>query len=165
MANEWFYSHDGERHGPVPVEQIKEMVAGGQLRPDDLVWQTGMESWTAVSKVPGLLAPAAAPPSVPAGRPAPPTVQSADDSAAIQEAGSKKLVAGICGILVGSFGVHKFILGNTQPAVIMLLVTLLTCFVGGIVMHVIGLVEGIIYLTKSDEEFYQTYIVRKKEWF
>ncbi|MEX0716039.1 MAG: hypothetical protein WD066_05605 [Planctomycetaceae bacterium] len=29
----------------------------------------------------------------------------------------------------------------------------------------IGLVEGIIYLTKSDEEFYQTYIVGKKEWF
>lgn len=32
-------------------------------------------------------------------------------------------------------------------------------------MNVIGLVEGIIYLTKTDEDFYQTYAIEKKEWF
>ena len=31
--------------------------------------------------------------------------------------------------------------------------------------NVIGVVEGIIYLTKTDEEFYQTYVVEKKAWF
>lgn len=77
----------------------------------------------------------------------------------------KKIAAGICGILLGCFGVHKFILGFTTAGVIMLLGTLATCFVGGIVMSTIGLVEGIIYLTKSDAEFYQTYIVEKREWF
>ena len=30
---------------------------------------------------------------------------------------------------------------------------------------IIGIIEGIIYLTKSDEEFVQTYIVNKKPWF
>jgi hypothetical protein len=30
---------------------------------------------------------------------------------------------------------------------------------------VIGLIEGIIYLTKSDPEFYWTYVVGRKEWF
>jgi len=30
---------------------------------------------------------------------------------------------------------------------------------------VIGLIEGILYLTKSDEEFVQTYILNKKPWF
>jgi hypothetical protein len=44
----------------------------------------------------------------------------------------------------------------------MLLVSLLTCGLGGIVMWVIGLAEGIIYLTKTDEEFYNTYIANKK---
>lgn len=83
----------------------------------------------------------------------------------LQDAASKKLAAGLCGILLGSLGVHKFILGMTTPAVTMLLVTLLTCGFGAFVTHIIGLVEGIIYLTKSDEEFYQTYIVGKKEWF
>jgi len=46
----------------------------------------------------------------------------------------------------------------------MLLGTLLTCGLGGAVMGVIGLVEGIMYLSKSDEEFISTYIVNKKGW-
>lgn len=90
------------------------------------------------------------------------------------EASSKKLAAGITGILLGSLGVHKFILGYTNAGVIMLVVTLAcsvvgSCLIfpllGSIAMGVIGLVEGIIYLTKSDEEFYRTYMVGKKEWF
>jgi TM2 domain-containing membrane protein YozV len=75
------------------------------------------------------------------------------------------MAAGICGILLGSFGIHKFILGLTTPGVIMLLVTLLTCGVGGVVMGVIGLIEGILYLTKPDQEFYRLYFVEKKGWF
>ena len=83
----------------------------------------------------------------------------------LTDANSKKTTAGILAILVGSLGVHKFFLGLTTPAVVMLLVTVLTCGIGGIVMHVIGIVEGITYLTKSDEDFYQIYIVQQKEWF
>lgn len=83
----------------------------------------------------------------------------------VKEFASKKIVAGICGILLGGLGVHKFVLGLNTPGIIMLLVTLLTCGVGGAVMGVIGLVEGIIYLTKSDEDFYQAYAVEKKGWF
>jgi TM2 domain-containing membrane protein YozV len=78
---------------------------------------------------------------------------------------SNKLAAGLCGILVGALGVHKFILGMTTPGIIMVLVSLLTCGIGAIAMMVIGSVEGIIYLSKSDEDFYETYIVGKKEWF
>jgi TM2 domain-containing membrane protein YozV len=81
----------------------------------------------------------------------------------------KKIAAGICGILLGSLGIHKFILGYTTEAVIMLLVSLvggfLTCGITTIVVNVIGIVEGIIYLTKSDEEFVRTYILQKKGWF
>lgn len=72
----------------------------------------------------------------------------------------KKLICGICGILVGGFGVHKFILGYTNEGIIQLVLGL--CFgVGGI----IGIIEGIIYLTKSDEEFVRTYIQGHKGWF
>jgi TM2 domain-containing membrane protein YozV len=77
----------------------------------------------------------------------------------------KKLPAGICGILIGALGLHKFILGYTTSGVIMLLITLLTCGWGAIPMWIIGFVEGIIYLTKSDEDFVRTYIESKKEWF
>ncbi|HEY9699891.1 MAG TPA: TM2 domain-containing protein [Trichocoleus sp.] len=77
----------------------------------------------------------------------------------------KKLAAGICGILLGCLGVHKFILGYTTEGVIMLLVTLLTCGIGSPIMGIIGLVEGIMYLSKSDEEFVGTYVTTKKGWF
>jgi TM2 domain-containing membrane protein YozV len=77
----------------------------------------------------------------------------------------KKIAAGICGILLGALGVHKFLLGYTTEGLIMLLVTILTCGFGGAVMGIIGLVEGIIYLTKSDEEFVSTYVLSKKGWF
>jgi TM2 domain-containing membrane protein YozV len=73
----------------------------------------------------------------------------------------KKLAAGICGILLGGFGVHKFILGYTNEGIIQLVITFFTCGLGGI----IGLIEGIIYLTKSDEEFVRTYIQGRKGWF
>lgn len=73
----------------------------------------------------------------------------------------KKVVAGICGILLGGFGVHKFILGYTTEGIIQLVITFVTCGAGSI----IGLVEGIIYLTKSDEDFVRTYIQNKKGWF
>ncbi len=69
------------------------------------------------------------------------------------------------GILFGGLGIHKFVLGLTGPGLILLLTTVLTCGFGGIVTHIIGIIEGIIYLSKSDAEFYQTYIVEKKAWF
>jgi TM2 domain-containing membrane protein YozV len=84
---------------------------------------------------------------------------------ASSDVSSKKIAAAICGILIGALGIHKFVLGYTSAGLIMLLVTVLTCGMGGMVMGIIGLVEGIIYLTKSDEEFYETYIRNEKPWF
>jgi TM2 domain-containing membrane protein YozV len=83
----------------------------------------------------------------------------------LQEANSKKVAAGVCAIVLGSLGIHKFILGMNTAGLIMLLSTLLTCGIAGAVFHVIGLVEGILYLTKSDEEFHRVYIAGRKEWF
>jgi hypothetical protein len=34
-----------------------------------------------------------------------------------------------------------------------------------VVLHLIGLIEGIIYLCKSDEEFVRIYVDGRKEWF
>jgi len=33
------------------------------------------------------------------------------------------------------------------------------------VMGIIGLIEGILYLTKTDEEFMRTYILQRRSWF
>jgi len=81
----------------------------------------------------------------------------------------EKIAAGICGILLGALGIHKFILGYTSEGVIMLVVSIVvgifTCGIGASVMGIIGLIEGIIYLTKTDDEFVNTYITNKRDWF
>lgn len=74
---------------------------------------------------------------------------------------NKKVLAGLLGIFLGGFGVHKFILGYQKEGIIQIIITVCTCGFG----QIIGLIEGIIYLTKSDEEFYQTYQVGRKPWF
>lgn len=79
-----------------------------------------------------------------------------------------KLPAGICGILLGAFGVHKFILGYKNEGITMLVISLVgfaLCGIPTAIVSIIGLVEGIIYLTKSDEEFVATYVQNKKGWF
>ncbi len=74
---------------------------------------------------------------------------------------SKKILCGIMAIILGGFGIHRFILGDTPGGIYRILITLVTCGIAS----VLWLVEGIIYLTKSDAEFYQTYMVEKKAWF
>jgi TM2 domain-containing membrane protein YozV len=73
----------------------------------------------------------------------------------------KKVMAGILGIVLGGFGVHKFILGYTTEGIIQIVLTFITCGAASLV----GTIEGIIYLTKSDEDFVNTYIRNKKGWF
>lgn len=91
----------------------------------------------------------------------------------------KKLVAGLLGIFLGSLGVHKFYLGNNGPGLIMLGCTLggwILGIIGSFIivgaiffvvpwaMGILGLIEGVLYLTKSDADFQRDYIVGKKAW-
>lgn len=93
---------------------------------------------------------------------------------------SQRMLAGILAILLGGFGVHKFVLGMPVPGIIVLVVSLfglmgcvasLFCLpffvlmMANVVTGIIGLIEGIIYLTKTDEEFIRVYQVGKKQWF
>ena len=79
------------------------------------------------------------------------------------------VAAGLLGIFLGFLGVHKFYLGYNTAGFIMLAVTviggILTMSVAACAIWVIGIVEGIIYLAKSQSEFEQMYIVNKREWF
>lgn len=74
---------------------------------------------------------------------------------------NKKVIAGVMGILFGGLGIHKFILGYTQEGILQIVITILTCGIGSVV----GFIEGIVYLTKTDQEFYETYQLNKRPWF
>ena len=87
----------------------------------------------------------------------------------IANANNNRIAAGVLGLLRGAFGIHKFILGYTTEGIIMLLVSVLgsviTCGMSVAVMWLIGFIEGIIYLTKTDDQFINEYVVRKRGWF
>ncbi|MXV20550.1 NINE protein [Deinococcus xianganensis] len=91
----------------------------------------------------------------------------------------KKLIAGLLAIFLGGLGVHKFYLGNTQPGVIMLAATIggwLLGIIGSFIIvgavfflvpflvGLLGFIEGVIYLTKSDADFQREYVSGKKAW-
>ncbi|WP_254658342.1 TM2 domain-containing protein [Pseudomonas lundensis] len=81
---------------------------------------------------------------------------------------SKKIPAALLAFFLGAFGAHKFYLGYNAQGIIMLLVFLFGFILLGVPSMIIGLIafiEFIIYLTKTDEDFEQTYVVGRKPWF
>jgi TM2 domain-containing membrane protein YozV len=164
-----YYIADGQvPRGPYTVEQI---VSRG-LPADRLVWTPGMSRWRRADRVEELIFAGALhglPPAIyhfsgsssPVQPPAP-----AYNPAIIN---TNRLAAGLTGILLGGFGIHKFVLGMPKAGVIMLLLTVvggfLTCGTVAAVVGVIGLIEGVLYLTRNDGDFYQLYMVQKKQWF
>ena len=142
---------DGKEYGPVSAELLRDWIQHGRVSLQTQACLEGSTDWKPLSGFPEFNATSGAPPLI-----SPPVK---DDRA------SSKIAAGVCGILLGSLGVHKFILGYTGAGLIMLLVTLLTCFLAAPIISIIGLIEGILYLTKSDAEFVRTYVEGRKEWF
>jgi TM2 domain-containing membrane protein YozV len=142
---------DGKEYGPVAADLLRQWIQQGRVSHQTQARLDGSTEWRPLSSFPEFGTISGTPPLM-----SPPL---RDDRA------SPKIAAGICGILLGSFGVHKFILGYTGAGVIMLLVTLLTCFLAAPIISIIGLIEGILYLTKSDAEFVRTYVEGRKEWF
>jgi len=84
----------------------------------------------------------------------------------------KQRLAGWLAILVGPLGVHKFVLGYYRAGLIMLLTPLVLIPAGwwvstalSLLMGIIGLIEGLIYLSQTPQQFKARYIDAKKEWF
>jgi len=64
---------------------------------------------------------------------------------------SRRVAAAIFAILLGSFGVHRFYLGQVGWGILYVL------FCWTLIPAMAGLIEGILYLTMSDEEFEAKY--------
>jgi TM2 domain-containing membrane protein YozV len=145
----YYIGDGGQQRGPFTIEQLRGM----QLSPDTLVWREGMPQWQPARLVPELQLIAATPPMAYA------TAQP------YTPGDSKKILAGLMGIFFGWLGVHKFILGFTGAGLVYLLVTVCTCGIAYPLMHILSIIEGIVYLSKSDEEFHRAYVVERRSWF
>ena len=105
-----------------------------------------------------------APPPPPAPS-APQYAQPAAPAPVVTSTDKNKIVAGVLAILLGSLGIHKFYLGYTKEGIILLVVSLVSFGLLAWVTSIVGIVEGVIYLTKTDEDFYATYVAGRKSWF
>ena len=71
------------------------------------------------------------------------------------QAGKNKVVAGLLAIFLGGLGVHKFYLGKPVSGILYLLFFIF--FFWTFIPSIIAFIEGIIYLTMSDEAFNAKY--------
>nr|WP_232337172.1 TM2 domain-containing protein [Lysinibacillus timonensis] len=69
-----------------------------------------------------------------------------------------KVVAGLLGIFLGSFGLHKFYLGKVELGILYLL------FCWTYIPGIIGFIEGIIHLASNDYNFQIKHKVRLKSY-
>ena len=175
--SDYFIAIDGQQQGPFPAV---DLPARG-MRADSMVWCDGMGDWQRAEQVmelATLLPGRRPPPAVPYPSSSPPTPYGPPpygqvpfpqsmppmgyaNSPMYVPANSNRVAAGICGILLGGLGVHKFILGQVGAGLIMFFCNFPTCGI----MHIIGIIEGVIYLTKTDAEFHQIYVVQRRAWF
>ena len=78
-----------------------------------------------------------------------------------------RVAAGLLAIFCGILGFHKFYLGYISAGIIMFLLTffLWWTIVVPLAMFLVSIIEGVMYLTKSDEEFQRIYMQSQKDWF
>ena len=84
---------------------------------------------------------------------------------ATADAGKNRVTAALLAIFLGGIGAHEFYLGHGTSGLIRLAIGIVGLVILIPAASIIGLIEGIIYLTKSDEEFQRVYVAGGKEWF
>lgn len=87
------------------------------------------------------------------------------EHAAEEEAPRVRSVAAALALMFGPFGVHKFYLGHPAAGVLMLLCLIFTFGYAAVITLPLSIAEGVLYLTKSDEEFRKRYLLGGKAWF
>ena len=97
---------DGQQYGPVTAEQLRGWIAENRANAQTLVQADGAQDWKPLGSLPEFAADLKPPP---ASATSPPTITPPPCTS--NPRASNKIPAGICGILLGGLGIHKFILG------------------------------------------------------
>jgi TM2 domain-containing membrane protein YozV len=127
---------DGREYGPVSAEQLRQWAAEGRANANTRVLDEATTEWKPLGAVPELSGQATPPPPPPLPSPSavsPPATEP-----------KSKIAAGLLGIFLGGFGIHRFYLGYTAIGIAQLIVNIVTC---GIVGSLWGFVEGLLILT------------------
>jgi hypothetical protein len=125
--------HRDQNYGPYSLDETNRFIVSGQLSREDLAWVEGTPSWTRLGLVPGTVDVPPMPGSIPDGS-------------------SDRLIlpAFLLAFFLGVFGVHRFYVGKTSSAIVMLV---LTCtVVGAIATAIWATVDWIIIVCGSFED-------------
>jgi TM2 domain-containing membrane protein YozV len=183
------------QRGPVTEAELRDLAQERTLRRNHLVWKEGLESWVPASSFPFFFEesePRQKPTGIddeeenfdrnPRRKRRFRSETDEEDYAPRRssralppDVSTTKVVAGLLAIFLGTLGIHKFYLGITNAGVTYLIMmgaalflSLVSCGILSFLFaipSVMAFVEGIVYLTRSDRDFYQTYMVGQKEWF
>lgn len=155
---------DGQTYGPIPRAELDQWCREGRIVASTQVLRAGGGQWQWATDLYPHLTQAAANPGFGAangspfgkGGPAPAAPFAgqvnpyspggyAANAGAYPLSDKSRIAAGLLGIFLGAYGIHRFYLGDAGMGVTQLLVTFLTCGLGGIW----GFIEGIMILTGS----------------
>lgn len=167
----WHYTVDGQQQdAPIDHQTLVNLIASGRIGGDDNVWNETMSDWKTVADMPELAAYALPHAAVSSGTasggatgPVFPGIVDDGASPTYQAFVGKKVPAGVVALFLGNLGIHKFMLGLTTGGLTTLLLFFLIVPIP--ILTVISLVEGILYLSKSDQQFFRDYAVDRKQWF
>jgi TM2 domain-containing membrane protein YozV len=126
----WYYQQGTNRMGPVDEATIRGLLASGALSIDTLVWTNGMSNWVPLQHTP-----------LAAGLPVPPPAPVSLHPTLNPEA-KDRVAYVLLAIFLGGLGIHNFFAGYTSRAVTQLLITILTCGIGGIVTSIWAIIEA-----------------------
>jgi TM2 domain-containing membrane protein YozV len=119
--------------GPVDEATIRGLLTSGQISIDTLVWTTGMSSWVPLQQS-----------SLGAGLPTPPSAVPSYPMPTQGNPNAKDRVAYILlAVFIGHLGIHNFFAGYTSRGVIQLVITIVTCGIGGIATWIWAIIEAI----------------------
>lgn len=174
----WYYAVSDVQSGPITTRQLVAAVEEGRIALDSLVWREGFGDWQPLQGVADITSQFdhswryVQPSKVAVNAFASTSSRSPYAGSGATPGSKNKIAAGLLAIFLGGLGIHKFYLGYIGPGLVFLLTNTIgwfvTIFLLGLpnfALGIIALIEGIIYLTKPDEEFEQTYVVGRKPWF
>lgn len=148
MEEEWYMVYQGSRVGPMP----KQALLSYGLNPQSQVWRDGMADWAPAYTIPELMelisvnnAQQANQQQMNNGYNMSPNPQIYDKS---------KVAAGLLAIFLGGLGIQYFYLGKVGGGFLTILLTIVTCGL----WEIVTLIQGILMLTMTDEQFYQKYV-------
>lgn len=162
--NNWYIMSNGQQIGPMSIQQL---TAYG-LKSDSYVWRQGMSEWTQAALVPELIPYlGSAQQNVPpvnnmGGNAFPPNGYNTNgyQTGGVCPEPKSKVAAGLLAIFLGALGIHYFYLGKTGAGFITILLSIVTCGL----WEIITLIQGILMLTMSDQEFYNKFVYTNKSF-